>query len=328
MGKRSRLKRDRRLAAPANAKVAPNFPLDSDTHLAYYLVLVTDVLGQRSRLRALKDLPDSPDGMRAAIRVLKDTVGVVMFWRQGFRDFVAAWGKHSPFFEQLPQQAKEAIHRALSCSISLRQFSDSVVLSVCLLDDKCEGCNTLSGVLGALLAACGMHTLSLCGKHPMRGGIDVGLGMPLPEGDIYGPALERAVYLEGEVAGLPRIAVGAELIKYLDSMAARPVASPFGTLAKHLAQASRRLLFTDVDGVVALDFLGEEFHAHDSNFVLGEVLPEAYRFVRTTQLSCHQQKDQKLSERYDMLWTYFRSRAHIWGAAIERLAEELQGEPK
>ena len=301
--------------------------LDSDTHLAYYLVLVSDVLGQRSRLRALKDLPNSPNEMQAAIRVLKDTVGVVLFWRQGFRDFLAAWRRHSPFFEQLPDQAKESLRRALSCSISLRQFSDSVVMSVCLLDDECEGCNTLSGVLGALLAACGMHALSLCGKHPMRGGVDVGLGMPLPEGDVYGPALERAVYLESEVAGFPRIAVGTELVRYLDSMAARPVASPFGTLAKHFAQASRRLLYTDIDGVVALDFLGEEFRAHDGNSVLGEVLPEAYHFVRTTQRSCHQQKDKKLSERYDMLWAYFRSRAYIWGAAIERLAEELEREP-
>ena len=110
-------------------------------------------------------------------------------------------------------------------------------------------------------------------------------------------------------------------------MAARPVASPFGTLAKHLAQASRRLLFTDIDGVVALDFLGEEFHAHDSNPVLGEVLPDAFRFVRTTQLSCHQRRTEKLSERYDMLWAYFRSRAYIWGITIERLAEELERDP-
>ena len=327
MGKSSRFKRHRRLSAPVSKKAAPKLSLDSDTQLAYYLVLVSDVLGQRSRLRALKDLPNSPDEMQAAIRVLKDTVGVVMFWRQGFRDFLAAWGRHSPFFERLPPHVKDAMHRALSCSISLRQFSDSVVMSVCLLDDNCEGCNTLSGVLGALLAACGMHALSLCGKHPMRGGVDVGLGMPLPESDIYGPALERAVYLEGEVAGYPRIAVGAELANYLDSMAARPVASPFGTLAKHFAQASRRLLFTDTDGVVALDFLGEEFHAHDGNLVLGEILPDAFRFVRTTQLSCHEQKDQKLRERYDMLWAYFRSRARIWGVTIERLAEELEGDP-
>jgi hypothetical protein len=148
--------------------------------------------------------------------------------------------------------------------------------------------------------------------------------MPLPEGDIYGPALERAVYLEGEAARLPRIAVGPELVKYLDAMAERDVPSPFGTLAKRFAQASRRLLFTDTDGVVALDFLGEEFRAHDGASVLGEILPEAYRFVRTTQLSCHQQKDRKLSDRYDMLWAYFRSRAYIWGGEVERLAEELE----
>jgi len=73
---------------------------EPDTHLAYYLVLVTDVLGQRSRLRDLRFLPDSVEEKNAAIEILRDTAGFLMFWRKGFKDYLREWGTPTPYVEQ------------------------------------------------------------------------------------------------------------------------------------------------------------------------------------------------------------------------------------
>jgi hypothetical protein len=302
---------------------AMEVPAEPDTHLAYYLVLVTDVLGQRSRLRDLRNLPQSEEEKKAAIGILQDTAAFVMLWRKGFKDYIREWGSPTPFVGQLPEDVRDSVTRAFSRDIAYRHFSDSVIVSVCLRDDAFEGCSVLLGVLGTLLAACSMHLLSLAAQRSTRGGVDVGLAMPLPEGDIYGPALERAVHLEAKIAGSPRIAAGQELVQYLAAVASQEAHTPHAALARNVAHLCRKLLFRDADGVLTLDFLGEELRLHGVAEIMAEALPKAYSFVRATQVHCHNQQDHKLARRYDMLWAYFQSRARVWGAEIERLANEL-----
>ncbi len=67
-------------------------PESPETHFAYYLVLVTDVLGQSTRLSELRDLPQSPDETQRVKKKLQDTVGVLVWWRNGFKDFFSSWG--------------------------------------------------------------------------------------------------------------------------------------------------------------------------------------------------------------------------------------------
>lgn len=59
---------------------------------------------------------------------------------------------------------------------------------------------------------------SLASKHPMRGGIDVGLATEIGPEEIYGTALERGYLLERDVARYPRIVIGDELWKYLNAV--------------------------------------------------------------------------------------------------------------
>ena len=47
--------------------------------------------------------------------------------------------------------------------------------------------------------------------RPLRGGIDVGLGLEITADEVYGPALERAHYLESRLADYPCVLVGDEL---------------------------------------------------------------------------------------------------------------------
>jgi len=112
-------------------------------------------------------------------------------------------------------------------------------------------------------------------------------------------------------------------VRYLSVAASQEAPTPHATLAKNVAQSCQKLLFLDADGVLALDFLGEEFRRHGIDAALAEALPRAYRFVREAQLGYH--GDHKLARRSDMLWAYFRSRAHVWGTEIESLANRLEG---
>lgn len=294
-------------------------------HLAEYMVLVTDVLGQRSRLRELRDFPQSTDEWHRAKETLRETAGFVMFLRKEFKDCFDAWGPSSAdFLKQFPADMRDCIVSAFSCDITCRHFSDSIVVAVCLSPDGSENRFPLRGALSALFAASHMHLKSLCLERPIRSGIDVGLAMLLPEGDVYGPALERAVHLEKCIAGYPRVAVGQRLTQYLANVASTEPIGPFAMVERNAARSCQRLIFEDVDGTLVLDFLGEEVYKYSvADPELIKLVPNAYRFVRAAQLRWHAQNDSKLAERYDMLWDYFRSRAQIWGAEIERLAEEL-----
>jgi hypothetical protein len=300
---------------------------ESDLQLAYYLVLVTDVLGQRARLRGLRRLPQSESETQDTIQVLRETAGFLIHLREGFKNYFSSWATSSA--EQFPPEVQDFVLRTCSAEITYRCFSDSIIVSVCLFDDGQETHNPFMGVLGALLAASGMHLLSLCIGRPTRGGVVVGVATALPpENDIYGAALERAVQLEAEVAEYPRISVGGELIQYLaehnQQISTKRVLSPFDMVALHAAEACQRLIFEDLDGAPALDFLGEEVHrhyGHESGLL--DVLPKGYEFVKTEQRRWRREQNPKLSARYDRLWGYFVSRARVWGAEIERLAAEL-----
>src|ERR1035438_2236239 len=120
-------------------------PESPDTHLAYYVVLVTDVLGQSSRLSELRDLPQSGDEIQRVKKTLQDTVGFLIWWRNRFRDFFGSWG--SPVSTDI----KDSVVRACSSNIEYRHFSDTIIVSVCLSDDGSESHNPMMGVRGTLL---------------------------------------------------------------------------------------------------------------------------------------------------------------------------------
>jgi hypothetical protein len=72
-------------------------------------------------------------------------------------------------------------------------------------------------VFSVLSTACVVMLTALASKHPLRGGIDVGLPTEIGPGEIYGTALERAYLLKCRVAKYPRLVIGDELWRYLNS---------------------------------------------------------------------------------------------------------------
>ncbi len=304
---------------------------DEALKLSYHVVLVTDILGQRARLRDLKALPVSEPEKAAAIEILRDTSAYLMHWRDGFRGHFNGW--EEPHETRYPAEAQEFIERATAPNpIRLRSLSDTITVASSLYDDGRQTCNPVMGVMRILLAAAGMHLLALSVGRPTRGGIDVGVAMTLPpDDDIYGPALERAVFLEAEVAEYPRIAVGQELLQYLQAMVdgagSKVILTPFDSLMQETARSCQRLIFRDEDGTPAVDFLGAEVLRHygyADPALLAEVIPKAFRFVNQAWQQWRIVGNEKLAERYGHLWTYFRSRAAIWGPETQRLVEQLE----
>jgi len=311
--------------------VHEDFGDDGTLNPAYYVVLVTDVLGQGARLRQLHQLPQTEPEIQSAIPILRDTCAFVVRWREGFKNFFEMWG--SPSDQPFPSGVKEFVDRACAPNpVNYRHFSDTIIVSASLFDDGQQEQNPIMGVVGILLAASGMHLISFCVQQLTRGGVDIGIGMPLPpENDIYGPALARAVHLENTVADYPRIAVGDELLQYLaatqDQLNSKPIATPMDMVTIHAAQSCHRMLFRDTDGQLALDFLGAEVKGHflrTDPTLFADALPKAYRFVHAEKQRWEAEGNEKLAARYATLWAYLRSRSHIWGADIDRLASTLE----
>jgi hypothetical protein len=154
-------------------------------------------------------LPETPDEETHAKEVIKNTAGYVLGLRQLFQTQFEMFEKGA----QMDAYTKEPVRP------NFVGFSDSFVTPVPLRDDG-AGLVRVVTVFSALSADAVIMIHSLAPKHALRGGIDVGLATEIGPGEIYGTALERAYDLEGEVAKYPRIVIGDELSKYLNSVLA------------------------------------------------------------------------------------------------------------
>jgi hypothetical protein len=286
-----------------------------DTHIAHYLVLYADVLGQRERLRDLKGVPSSIEAESEAMQVLRDTAGFLVDLRGTWQVFFKEVSAER--LEQIDDPAlRAAVRQATAVEVSCRFFSDSIIVAVCLADDGQDGCKPMNGVQAALYSCAFMHLTALSLGKAIRGGIDVGWGIPLPDGDIYGAALERAVHLEAEVASYPRVAIGRELQHYIDVTANLQARTAFGKYATEIAKCCQQMLFVDHDGQLALDFLGPKLKEYDSAVGFQQLVQNAYGFVNSEWRRWRETENTKLALRYGWLRSYFLSRADVWGITV------------
>jgi hypothetical protein len=308
MGRASRAKRNRRATNDASG----------DHVLAYHLVGFFDVLGQSSRLRHLTRLPQTDEERAATLRLLKDTAGTVIGLRRMFRDLFIALESPTAFVRSLPHDQQRQVTAATQANLTHWGVSDSIIVAVSLRDDQ-HPCTPVNGVYRALVAAAGMWLLSLSISHPLRGGIDVGLGINVGDREIYGPALDRAYKLESTLAQGPRIVVGEECLHYLNAQLERQTAGDLNErLAAAVAAFCLSMLRRDTDGTVVLDPLGERMvemartmaRFGDSN--IADRIAPAHEVVRQQLSRAKASNDQKLIARYQTLLEYFDQRVSSW----------------
>jgi hypothetical protein len=274
--------------------------------IAWYLVAFVDVLGQRKSLSEMTALPCESDlGQMDEFKSrLRATAGKVLTLRQTF-DALFERASREPDLGDLSDEQQCLYKTFTSNPLKSHVFSDFLVLSLCLHDDMNRV--PMRGVYSALYAAAASFVTMLAGGTAIRGGVDVGLGLELPEGDVYGPALARAHVLESRVAQYPRIVIGEELRKYIEVQKQRPETDVFSTLNRKMAELCEGLLRVDDDGYPFLDYLSEGFPLVGS--VRGEeIIRDAYKFIVDQSIRHQKEKDSKLAFRYSLLRDYFEHR--------------------
>ena len=184
----------------------------------YYMVGVFDVLGQSRKLREQTGLPlaDDPAELQRLIQNLQDTAGIVSRLRLSFKKFFEAAAKHTGRADSLPPPQRDEMLAAMSSNVMCWGVSDSFFVAVPLA--RTHPAAGVTDVCRSFFAAGNMWLLGLSKNHPIRGGIEIGTGIDIEPGEIYGQALEAAYYLESTVARLPRIVVGPKCVEFLEAV--------------------------------------------------------------------------------------------------------------
>ena len=290
----------------------------------WYLVAFVDVLGQRQLLRDLRKLPGETDQGEKDIffQILKDTAGTVEKLRELFHTFFEASGRSITDPERLQPEQKEVYNQLKGNPLKSHMFSDFVSLSLSLRDD--ENKVPMIGVYSALASTASTLLAMLAGHKVIRGGIDVGIGIELKGGDVYGSALSRAYEIESKISQYPRIVLGDEVIRYIQVQRMRPENSPFDTMNKQLAELSSKLITIDEDGHYFLDYLGEGFRQDIAKKIDVSVVEKAYKFVFQQWAKFRKEKNSILAFRFMLLRDYFENRLPLWFDNSDKLKEIAQ----
>jgi len=277
--------------------------------LGHHLVAFLDVLGQRDKFRGIKK-PTSAQEEDEVKEVLRQTAGFVTELRTVFQNQFEAFEAGSP---NMRRHTKEGVRP------SFTGFSDSFVTSVPLREEGHELVPVVT-VFSALSAACVVMLTALASKHPLRGGIDVGLATEIGPGEIYGIALERAYLLECRVAKYPRLVIGDELWRYLNAALVHfeSQTTPVSKAITAIVKKTLQMIATDADGQRILDYLGPVVVENAGPDHGQLMIQPAYNFVLAEQERLLTKGDPELIGRYVLLRRYFESRLGPWGVQVKK----------
>jgi hypothetical protein len=279
-------------------------------HYGFYCVAFLDILGQRRKLLQLSRIPNKDE---ETTQLLKITAGNVIRLRRRLAACFDGFGKPTLYLNNLPPDARERILNARQ-SLRSRSIGDSIIMEISFMGDE-DRCASMIGVMGCIASCCILHLTGLSSKCPIRGGIDVGLGLDISESgppEIYGPVLGNAYNLESRLADYPRILVGKELIAYLEQTVQLPQATPLGRLANHLAAECKRFITVDEDGKPMLDFLGEKIAALSTAQERPHMFALVSECIAEQKEVARSENDSKLLVRYDKLASYAEKRSALW----------------
>ena len=277
--------------------------------LEHHLVAFLDVLGQREKFKALK-LPQTESQVADVTESLRQTAGFVLELRRVFEQRFTS-------FESGLTNLKG--HTTEPIRPKFVGFSDSFVISVPLGRHGSELVPIVS-VFSALSAAATVMLTSLASRHPLRGGIDVGLAAEMGPAVIYGSALERAYLLECKEAEYPRIVIGDELCRYLDAALInfQGQATPEARSITAIIVKIREWITIDSDGKKILDYLGPAMaELARSGDERRRAIKPIYEFVLAEQKQINEANNIKLIPRYQAFRHYVEARLPLWNLESE-----------
>lgn len=129
------------------------------------------------------------------------------------------------------------------------------------------------------------------------------------DNEIYGPVVSKAYDLESKIAAYPRIVIGEEFVKYLDThtLPGNGESEPHEKLRMKLASMCMSLIAIDDDGHPFIDYLGDGFKEHLLSECDGYIR-KAYQYVIEQSEKWKKEKNSKLAFRYSLLRNYFDAR--------------------
>ena len=304
-----------RPARRTQGRETPTASMDDEATFGRYMIGVFDVLGQSRKLREQAGMPlgDDPAERQRVVANLKDTAGVVIGFRRLFRKFFEAAAQSTERAYSLPEPQRTEMLAAMASNVLLWGVSDAIFVAVPLTWERHPAARVVD-VFRSLLAASSMWLVGLSTNHPIRGGMEIGTGIDLEPGEIYGQALEAAYHLESEVAGHPRIVVGTRCVEFLKAVKRNESASGVGSeLAAGGADLCLSMLREDRDGHTVVDGLSQTMLEQSRQVPdLRDQFVRAYDNVRTQCRVFRDAGDTKLAARYEALRAYFDERAPQW----------------
>lgn len=275
---------------------------------ANYCVSFIDLLGQRALLDGQGLLPSNEEEQKRFDEILPKSVGAILHLQEKAEEILNPFlnRRDSPSRDALPQDQQAVGDEMLATRIKTQRWSDGLMLFHSL-GDKGVRCHT-NGIYALFLMAGTICMLGLATKDPIRGAIEIGWGVELHPGELYGAAVASAYTLESEVAQYPRIVIGNNIIKLLQTYYSDSKQDPCSLYEKKQAEICFNMLLEDIDGHLILHYLGDQFIAiigHQS--LHADLYARAKEFI-LEQIELHRSnKNTKLAQRYFQLLNYFNS---------------------
>lgn len=283
------------------------------TFIGYQVVCLIDVLGQKQKLARWRRLPDGGQTNSDFNEAIRSTVGTVLTFRDEFVNYFKRLSQCTipDQLAALPKDQQEKYQRIQDCDVHVERFSDTFVFSSQIRN--AHGDASVIPVYRILATCCYAMLISLAAKTPVRGAITIGTGKILEDKSFYGPALAEAHYLESEVTNQPRVIISPTVHEFLAEGQAysenREVTKDMGKIAR----TCRSLIYKDVDGCQAVDFIGKGVRDMlDADTGAAKAVNIGYEFVRNEAEKFRQSGNTKLAVRYHLLRQYMESRLPLW----------------
>ena len=289
-----------------------------------YIVGLVDILGQSRKLDELGSLwwelqaigNVTKEKSKKLTELTSETYEEVEYFREPFtKNFnnMKDCTLKNPRMTTLSPAERAEVTKIANDICTLRSFSDLVVFYA-PFDTKDELLTRARIAFILCACVCVLILKSRTGTF-LRGGIEIGAGAELSNGDLYGPVLNEAHRLEKVIADYPRIVIGRKLSTFIHCQAQTLDAGEYlnGVLGR-VDGFCKNIICRDDDGEVIVDYLSKE--AFKLNQFPGS---KGCSFVQQgitrieDSLKEHKEKgNQKLAKRYEKLLAYYQSRTKFW----------------
>ncbi len=285
---------------------------------AHYCISFVDLLGQRAEYKGEGLIPQSQNERRIFFDKIKRTINPIYHLQKDASKYMeGALNYKGALRETLNEEQQKLYDQMREIKLKHQRWSDGLVYFVSLQQDdvKCpiHGIYHMFGTVGSLCF------FGLCRKHPIRGAVDISWGVELHPGELYGAAVANAYELESEIAQYPRIVIGERVVQYLEAFSQNPNTDIFSEQNRNLAKLCLGMIAIDIDGHHMLDYLGINFKESITRKKHLQFFDLAFKFVSEQLSHWRENKNTKLSMRYNHLIAYFQQSKEI--------LEKLEAQP-